>query len=73
MVNHTSRAQTEVECRYHQKEGESLAIQYGVTTNRMYLLGIKFNVVTDHKPLVPLYNDSKRPGPTSATPTRLQL
>ena len=52
MVNHTSRSLAPVEQRYSQIEGESLAIEYGVLSNRMYLLGIKFKVVTDHKPLV---------------------
>ena len=34
MVNHTCRAQTPVECRYSQTEGESLAIEYGVIYHR---------------------------------------
>ena len=73
MVNHTCRAQTEVERRYSQIEGESLAIQYGVVSNRMFLIGIQFTVVTDHKPLVPLYNDPKRPGPMRVDRHRLGL
>ena len=68
MVNHTYEAQTPVERRYSQIEGESLAVEY-----RMFLMGMQFTVVTDHKPLVPLYNDPKRPGPMRVDRHRLKL
>ena len=76
MCNHTSRSLAPVEQRYSQIEGESLAIEYGVLSNRMYLLGIKFTVVTDHKPLVSLYTKQRtrtKPGPMRVDRHRLRL
>merc|ERR1712215_467985 len=35
----------------------------GIKSNKIYLYGTRFEVVTDHKPLVPLYNSSGRPLP----------
>ena len=54
-------------------EGESLALEYGITSNRMYLVGMTFTAVTDHKPLVPLYNNPKKPGPMRVDRHRLRL
>ena len=54
-------------------EGESLAIFHGITTNRMFLYGMPFIVVTDHKPLVNLYNNPKKQGPARVEHHRLKL
>ena len=62
-VHHNSRALTETEAKYGKVEGESLAVAFGVKSNRTYLYGSKFEVVVDHKPLVPLYNSVARPSP----------
>ena len=35
----------------------------GIKSNKMYLYGTNFEVVVDHKPLVPLYNSCNRPAP----------
>ena len=62
-VHHNSRVLTPTEERYGKVEGESLAVLTGIKTNRMYLYGTNFEVVVDHKPLVPLYNSPSRPSP----------
>lgn len=54
---------TEAERGYGKTEGESLAILSGIMANKEYLYGTKFEVVTDHKPLVSLYNAPNRPAP----------
>ena len=50
-----------MERRYGHIERESLAIMYGCLKNQLYLLGSTFTVATDHKPLVSLYNNPRRP------------
>ena len=62
-VTHGSRTLTEAERGYGKTEGESLAILSGIMANKEYLYGTKFEVVTDHKPLVSLYNSPNRPAP----------
>ena len=62
-VNHTSGAWTKAEAGYGQIERESNGILTGMTINKMYKLGMHVEVVTDHKPLIPLplYNNPTRP------------
>lgn len=52
-------------------EKELLAIHYGITTLRPYLYGTKFLILTDHKPLIYLYN-LKNPA-SKLTRIRLEL
>ena len=60
-VNVNSRTLKDAELNYSQIEAESLAVVIGVIQNHMYLYGLKhFEVYTDHKPLVPLYNNANR-------------
>ena len=63
-VLHTSRALSGPEKNYGKTEGESLAIYSGITRNKSYLYGTDFEVITDHMPLVSLYNFPTRPAPT---------
>ena len=72
-INYSSRTLTKTEQRYSPIEGESLAILFGVTTNRMYLHGMKFDVVSDHKPLIPLYNNPRKQAPARIENHRLKL
>ena len=60
-VAHTARAWTDPERRYSQIEKGSNALLTGIASNKMYLLGVPFEAVVDHKPLVPLYNNPRRP------------
>ena len=47
-----SRSLTDTESRYAANELECLAMQWAIYDCRHYLLGCKFNVITDHRPLV---------------------
>ena len=60
-VNHTSRSWTKAEAAYGQIERESNGILTGMMMNKMYTLGTFVEIVTDHKPLIPLYNSATRP------------
>ena len=50
----TSRSLSEVERRYAQIKKEALATTWVCEKFVDYILGTKFNIETDHKPLVPL-------------------
>jgi hypothetical protein len=60
-VHYVSRTLTDVEKRYSQIERElALAAVFTTSRLRMYLLGAKhFELVTDHKPLPPMFNKPK--------------
>ena len=72
-VAHTARAWTETEKRYSQIEKESNALYTGMVSNRSYLLGTEFEAVVDHKPLLPLYNNPKRPNQMRVDRHRMKL
>ena len=59
-VNHTSRAWTPDESGYGQVERESNGILTGMHVNKMYTLGTHVQVVTDHQPLIPIYNSPNK-------------
>ena len=59
-VNYTSRAKTVAEKDYGKVDGESLGVLSGILSNRMYLYGTRFTVVTDHLPIVPMYNSHSK-------------
>ena len=62
-VHHGSRSLKESELNYGKPEGESLAILSGILSNKMYLYGTHFEVITDHAPLVSMYNSPSKPLP----------
>ena len=56
-VVYASRSLTSTEQKYAQIEKESLGITWACERFREYLIGIKFRVETDHKPLVSLLGE----------------
>jgi len=53
-VAYASRSMTETEKRYAQIEKEALATTWACEKFSTYILGMRFLIETDHKPLVPL-------------------
>ena len=53
-VAFASRSMSETERRYAQVEKEALAITWACEKFSMYVLGKRFTIETDHKPLIPL-------------------
>ena len=58
-VSFASRTLTETEKKYAQLEKEALAIVYSVRKFHQYLYGRKFELRTDHKLLVYIFNPGK--------------
>ena len=58
-VAYASRTLTDAEKRYSQLDKEALAIVFGVKKFHHYLYGRKFSIVSDHKPLQYLLNESR--------------
>ena len=67
IISYASRALTPVEQRYSQVEREALGVVFGCEKFHLYLYGSPFAVITDTKPLVPLYNN-----PRSKPPARIE-
>lgn len=62
------------EQRYSQTEIERTAITFSTLHNYIYLYGVqKFNIITDHKPLLSLYNNYKRDPPVHILQNKQQL
>ena len=64
VIRYDSRPVTPVERHYSQLEIESASIEWANRKNRIYLYGLShYEISTDHKPLVPLYNSYKNEMP----------
>ncbi len=55
-VAYVSRSLTQTEERYAQIEKEALALTWACERLSVYLLGLRFHIETDHKPLVSLFS-----------------
>ncbi|KAL7852512.1 hypothetical protein SRHO_G00182970 [Serrasalmus rhombeus] len=58
-IGFVSRKLNAAENNYSQLDKEGLAVIFGVRKFHSYLYGRKFTVVTDHKPLLTLFNELK--------------
>ncbi|XP_055633240.1 uncharacterized protein K02A2.6-like [Toxorhynchites rutilus septentrionalis] len=61
IISFASKALTEIERKYFQTEREALGIVWAVEKFRLYLLGTKFILVTDCKPLLFLFKERSKP------------
>src|SRR6185312_3179077 len=55
-INYHSRTLNPHEQKYSITEREALAIIFGISKNRSYLIGRKFKIITDHHALCYLYS-----------------
>ena len=67
VVAYASRSLTPVEQRYSQTEREALAVIWGCEYFHLYIYGKPVTVITDHKPLLSIYNS-----PKSRPPARIE-
>ena len=61
-IAYASKAFSSTEKRYSTTERELLAIRFGIQSFKTFLFGTKFNIHTDHKPLIFMM---RHPDPTS--------
>ncbi|XP_062706679.1 uncharacterized protein K02A2.6-like isoform X1 [Aedes albopictus] len=61
VVAYASKSLTDTERRYAQTEKEALALVWAVERFRIYLLGIRFELETDHKPLEAIFSPNSSP------------
>ena len=67
-VHFVSRTLSDVEKRYSQTEKDALAVKWGKDRLSIYLLGApRFQIVTSHKPLIPMFSK-----PTAKLPPRVE-
>ena len=60
VITYASRSLTDVERRYSQTEKEALGLVWGCERFHMYLYGVEFTQLTDHKPLEVIYSTNSR-------------
>ena len=58
-IQNASKTMTKTQRKYPQIQKEALAIKYGIDKFHQFLYGRKFILVTDHKPLIAMFNPNK--------------
>lgn len=61
VIYYASKSLTDCEKRFSSTEKEALAIVWAVERFKMYLLGMEFELETDHQPLVTIFGRHSRP------------
>ena len=61
IISYASKSLSDTERRYAQTEKEALALVYAVEKFHIYLYGITFELITDHRPLEVLFGPNSRP------------
>ena len=61
VISYASRSLSQVERRYSQTEREALAIVWGCERFSVYLIGLEFELLTDHKALECIYGKKSKP------------
>ena len=69
-VAYASRSLSRVERNYFQLEKGGLACVFGVNRFHAYLSGHHFDLITDHKPLLTLFNEHKPTSPQASARVR---
>lgn len=61
IISYASKSLSACEKRFSQTEKEALALVWAVERFKLYLLGIQFDLETDHKPLEVIFGKTSRP------------
>jgi len=61
VITYASKALSDVERRFSTTEKEALAVVWACEKFRLYLQGVEFKLVTDHKPLEIIYGPRSKP------------
>ena len=66
LIGFVSRTLSKTEIKYSQIEKEGLSCVFGVKKFHSYLYGRHFTLITDHKPLLTLFNESRAVHPQAS-------
>lgn len=61
IISYAAKSLTQVEKRYSQTEKEALALVWAVEKFKLYLLGLEFELETDHRALETIFTSSSKP------------